>query len=221
MVPFNRKRLKRDSTPKGRAAKSVSSISGPSVEIKNRFIEKILNSHALGEEIKKLEIAVEHISYLLALYEFRMDFHLSARKERLAIKEKIDDGLKKIKKHHPIENESNRAQLLKSYTLPATRKIILENSSVGKFDSRHNPLLGELFVNLKSYLETKTTRPLRILAGISILFNLRPGKKCPADCKWNKTTCTIKNVLLAPCHSNERHALSQMIGRAEKRLYRP
>jgi len=215
----NRKKLIFDSSPKSRRVKkSVPFISEPAKEIKNIFIEKISNSRALSEEMKKWEIDIDHIGYLLALYEFRMFPHLSARKKREAVEKKIKDGLKKIKKHHPIEKEYNRAKLLKSYTLPATRKVILEDTSTGKFDSRYNPFRGELLLNLKSHLEAKTTRPLRILAGISILLNLRPSKKCPVTCRWNKSKCSIKNVLLAPCLSNERHALSQTIKLAKKRL---
>jgi hypothetical protein len=201
---------------------SDQSIIEPDRDLINQYIKRIGESKALNEKLNDLQIKVEIIGYLISVSTLREERYRTARKSRLDIRTKVRDGIKKIKQRNPVGIQpKRRGKLLKSYTLQLARRLITKDTPAGKLNTKHNPYLGDLLVLMNAYIKKKTDEPFKIMAALSILFNLRPEKKECEECKRmdHKTGyCNIKNVFRAPCFENERHALCQMTKRAQSRF---
>ncbi len=204
----------------------------PNPELIDHYVLRISESQALNRELLRCQIDPKTIAYLIATFRLREECFGTAHEVRAKSLIRAKDGMKKIKKRHPDgAKDKKRDKLRKSIILQETHRIVAKESQAGRYKTKHKPPLGDLFVLLKAYISDKTKDPFKIMAALSLLFNLRPEKQeCHeregadgqlATCKhYDKetNTCTRKTPFRAPCFANERQALWQMTRRAEVRF---
>lgn len=204
----------------------------PNPELIDEYVHRISESRALNKRLEQYQIDPRTIAHLIAVFRLRSGSFETAHDLRLKNRTRAKDGLKKIKKRHPDgAQDEKRDKLHKSIALQESRRNVAKETRAGRLENKHKPPLGDLLVLLKAYIGDKPKDPFKIMAAVSLLFNLRPEKK---ECHEQKgadgqlgtckhldketNSCNKKPIFQALCFENERHALWQMTRRAEERF---
>jgi len=205
-------------------------------------LARIAEATDLFGELQKIGADIRQIAYLICIIQYHDSLWRSILQDRSMQKDKIDDGLKKIRERHPdpAKEEKERFKRLKSYTLQVSRMKFMENNAafrhflhqpvirrtykktnrilVSKYPTKKRPYLGLDVCCLEAALKPYTSRPYRYIAGLFNAFNMRPERACSGCLEEENGKCkNLSNILSQNCLHTTRRALWQ-IARQTKKL---